>query len=85
MLAYSMDGTRYESDHSYLNTQEGSGEKGIGQIQLRVRPREDEHQNEARQHEAKSGKKTPDPASPHHSEVDAQLVGFGTGKHLING
>src|SRR5215218_4427398 len=57
----------------------------LGQVGLDVEDRQDEHQQEAGQHEPEPGQERSALAAPDPTEVDAQLVRLGAWQYLIDG
>ena len=56
-----------------------------GEVGLDVEVREQEHQQEAREHESEAGGEPPEAPAADPPEVDAQLCRLGTGEHLVDG
>ena len=95
---YGDDRQRHVGDERFAEPDQGAGdqrpdrrrqpvEEAVqvpGEIGLDVEDREAEHEDEARQHEPEAGEEAAELAAAQAAEVDAELVGLGAGKDLVD-
>ncbi len=80
-----MDGAHDKRSDSRLHAGEYDSERRTRlKTVLQVQPRQKEHQNEARQHEAQSRENAADASPRKHAEVNTKLVRFRSGQYLVH-